>query len=178
MNMPRLLLLVTLPMAMLASSMTAEAGCSAAAKQYIQSQAAQADTLDQASRDAILARMVANPPPGIMGANGINDCVAQSWPSILGGTASILSGVGRQIVNQLCTQARSQIAAQTPSYLKGIYGTVQTAQSGNYGSALSGALNSSGVSSAGGAVGSAVSSSLNSSAGNSSLSGLFGGGTP
>ena len=132
MTTSRLSLLLALPLAMLGVATGVQASCTAAARQYIQQGAQRADQIDQATRNKILDEMVKNPPPGIMGSNGINDCVAQNWPSIPGSTQVVLSGLGRQIVNQLCTEARQRIAAQTPGYLRDLYSTVQRAQSGNY----------------------------------------------
>lgn len=128
----RLSLLLALPLAMLGVASAAQASCTAAARQYIQQSTQQADQIDAVTRNKILDDMVRNPPPGIMGSNGINDCVAQNWPGIPGTTQVVLSGLGRQIVNQLCTEARQRIAAQTPGYLQNVYSTVQQAQSGNY----------------------------------------------
>lgn len=128
MNMPRLLLAAALPLVMLAASPGAHAECTSAAKSYIAASYASQATLDKAANEKILSEMVANPPPGIMDSNGINNCVAQNWPSMFPGAASILAGVGSQIVNQLCTAARQRIAAATPNYLNTIYSSVQNSQ--------------------------------------------------
>lgn len=107
----------------------AHAGCSAAARQYIQQGAERADQIDQASRDKALEAIVRQPPPGIMDAGGINECVGAKWPGIPGTTQAVLAGLGRQVVNQLCQQARQRIASAIPSYLRNVYSTVQRAQS-------------------------------------------------
>lgn len=130
----RLGLLFALPLAMLALAPMAQASCSAEARQYLQQSLKHADDIDQATREQIVNDIVRYPPPGIMDANGINDCVAQNWPGIPGTTQAVLAGLGRQVVNQLCSQARQRIAAATPSYLRNVYGLVQQAQSGNYSS--------------------------------------------
>lgn len=176
MNMPRFLLLTALPLALLAVTPVTQAACTTTAKNYISASYADQAKLDQAANEKIIAKMVANPPPGIMDSNGINNCVAQNWPSMFPGAASILAGVGSQVVNQLCTAARQRIAAATPSYLNSIYSSVQNSQipTGSFGANIPGMpanipVNQNVIS---------VPTNPPTSSTYGNLGGLFGGGTP
>lgn len=140
MNMSRPILLLALPFALMLAAPGAQAACTAAARSYISAGLANQSQLDAKGQDYIVQQMVQHPPTGLMGSDGISNCVAQNWPSMFPGASSILIGVGQQIVNQICTKAREKVAENTPSYLSTIYSSVQNSQipTGSFGSGIPG----------------------------------------
>lgn len=188
----RLLCLVALPLALCAVSLGAQASCTSAAQQYLQ----QAMSDQQARNNAGQAQaiQIMNQPLPVNNGAGFNMCASSNWSNVFPNAVSILSGVGSQIAQQLCSQARSQLANAMPSYLKTfsnpmiMNGSLPSASAygGAASSAVGSALSSAGAGNVSGVVSQGVNQGVtqgvqqttNNTTNNSNpLSGLFGGGS-
>jgi hypothetical protein len=153
----RRLWLVALPLGLSLVSLGVQASCTTAAQQYLQQAMQNQQAINNAGQQQAI-KLMNQPLPTNSGA-GFNMCASSNWSTVFPSATSILSGVGSQIAQQLCSQARSQLASAMPSYLQTF--TNPMIMSGNLPSA----------SSYGGVAASQVGSALSSSGVNGGVSG-------
>lgn len=122
MNRFRLSLFLGLTLALSGVALSAQAGCSTAARNTILQQAQQEQAQDQAP--AIQSRIRQSNLPGSIGSGSVAQCATEKFPVQLPGVLSILDGIARQTIQSACNQARSAVGAQVPGYLKGLYNVV------------------------------------------------------